>query len=328
MKLKKIFMNIIKNPLMQVIIITIILILIFSIILKIQNNNFKEHFADIPILPGSTESVTVPPPPVVSSTGVNPDKIENIKQQNIGSLPDREIYSLIKNINIKDIIVKYFELKYNEIKQDPNNKNNLLISYNDKNIPIDDFISKYLSIINTINVPGYDDFLKNVFESDEINTILKLNNFNDIKELYRSLLNVTYLFQKDYYDKIIKIQPTYYSVIFKKFNTNYAELGYFSNKLYLYLQQNIGDTKLFNNAITNSYNFIYNIYNNQKIVVKSIFNVDYNTKKEEKKMNYCDIFFDLLKNSPTVNLPNFVNTLGKDDYEKNIDQFNNINKNK
>ena len=317
-------MNIIKNPLMQIIIISIFLILIFSIILKIQSNKFKEHFADISILPASTESKDVKES--APSTGVNPDKIQNIKQQNICSLPDREIYSLIENINLKDIIIKYFELKYNKMKEDQNNINSLLIEYNGKNIPIDEFINKYLSIINTINTPGYDEFLKNVFESDEINTMLKLNNFNDIKELYRSLLNITYMFQKDYYDKIIKIQPTYYSVILKKFNNNYAELGYFFNKLYLYLQQNIGDTNLFNNAITNSYNFIYNIYNNQKIVVKSIFTTDYNTKKDEKKMNYCDIFFYLLKTSPTVNLPNFVNILGTADYAKNIDQFNNMDK--
>lgn len=318
--MNKNFVNIIKNPFMQIIIIIIFLILIFTILLRFKKNNTKEHFGDLAlpapspiVLAPSAVSAPIPIPPKLGS-GINIEKIEN--SENI------EIYKIFRNINIKDIIIKYFEVQYNIFKNNIQNNNELTILFNNKNILINDFIDKYLSIIQTINIPDYDNFLKETFESEEINGQLLLNDFNVLKKIYSSILYVSYLFQPEYYNKIIALKPNYYSIVLKKFNVNYEEIGYLFNKLYLYLQKNIGDTDLFNNAIINSYNFINNIYSNNAIVVKSIFNRDYNTKKDTRKMSYSDIFFNLLNYSTNNNLQNFIKILGDKDYADKIDQYN------
>ena len=318
--MNKNFVNIIKNPFMQIIIIIIFLILIFTILLRFKKNNTKEHFGDLAlpapspiVLAPSAVSAPIPIPPKLGS-GINIEKIEN--SENI------EIYKIFRNINIKDIIIKYFEFQYNIFKNNIQNNNELTILFNNKNILINDFIDKYLSIIQTINIPDYDNFLKETFESEEINGQLLLNDFNVLKKIYSSILYVSYLFQPEYYNKIIALKPNYYSIVLKKFNVNYEEIGYLFNKLYLYLQKNIGDTDLFNNAIINSYNFINNIYSNNAIVVKSIFNRDYNTKKDTRKMSYSDIFFNLLNYSTNNNLQNFIKILGDKDYADKIDQYN------
>lgn len=324
--MNKNFVNIITNPFMQIIIIIIFLILIFAILLRFKKNNTREYFSDLalpaaapivlaPSAPSSPCSVSAPSPiPPKLGSGINVDKIENAK--NI------QIYKIFSDISIKDILIKYFEVQYNIFKNNIQNNNELTILFNNKNILISDFIDKYLSMIQTINIPEYDNFLKETFESDEINGQLMLNDFNVLKKIYGSILYVSYLFQPEYYNKIIALKPNYYSIVLKKFNVNYEEIGFFCNKIYSYLQKNIGDTDLFNNAIINSYNFIDNIYSNDAIVVKSIFNRDYNTSKDERKMSYSDIFFNLLNYSTNDNLQNFIKILGSKNYADKIDQYN------
>jgi hypothetical protein len=333
--MNKNFINIIKNPFMQIIIIVICLILIFAILLKFKKNNI-EHFYDLSLQSdidnsiNSTSNVnkTVAEPAAVivpPAAGIKPDKINEKKETNIFSLPDREIYKLLNDITMKDIVIKYFELKYNEFKNNSDNISHVTMMYNNKNITIQEFKDDYLSIIDTINIPAYNNFLKEVFESDEINTKLLVGNFITLEKIYSAIVNVSYLFQLEYYNKITAIEKNFYSVILKKFNSNYEEISYFSNKLYYYLHKNIGDSKLFNDAVKNSYNFIYNIYNNKEMNSKSILSTDYETKKELTKMNYCDIFFDLLNNSTNENLKSFIDTLSAPDYIKKIDKFNHIN---
>jgi len=319
------FINIIKNPFIQIIIIIIIIILIFAILLKFKKNNV-EYFEDIPITPG-TENINQSDykPPVIANssvTGIKPDKINNKKNTYIFSLPDRVIYKLLNDINMRDIVVKYFELKYNEFKNNSDNIQDLSINCNDKNMEIQEFIDNYLTIITTIDIPEYNDFLKEVFESDQINGILLLNNFNTLKTLYCSLVNVSYLFQTKYYERIINIEKNYYSIIFKKFNINYDDIGDFSYKLYTYLLNNFGDTDKFNNAVKSSFNFINNIYNNKSI--GGIASLNYHTKKEVAKKNLSEIYFNLLNYSTNDILNNYINTLMQPDYVDKIDNFNDM----
>jgi hypothetical protein len=321
------YFRFLKNSYIQIIIILLIVVIILIIYYSKNNNrNFRSFESNVykgfdvrELFENESTSASV----TTSSTTIAPIP-SVIKNDGQKFVPNFEIYEPLRNINMTDIVTNYFEYKFKKLLNDSSTINiGHNITFNNLNITLKDFINNYLSSIKSIKIPAYDKFLTNTFTSPEINTLLKLDDFDKTFNLYKNVLYVSYFYDQEIYDKIIKIQKNYYEIVFNKFQNNYEELGDFSINLYEYLHNNINDDKLFNNAIENSYNFVYNIYqNNINIQVPSLNSKDYNTNKTNPKMSYMEIFFELLDKSPTQDLPKFVNILKENYYADKIDQYN------
>jgi hypothetical protein len=310
------YFKFLKNPFIQIIIILLIIIIILLTIGISKKNNTTEYFDTKSTTTASSVATTIPG----SATKTIPDVIKNNGQPFI---PKDEIYTPLRNINMADIVIKYFEYKFNDSQNDPSKVNlGHNVTFNKLNITLQDFISKYLSTIKQIKVPSYNIFLTTVFTSPEINTLLKLDDFNKTFTLYKSVLYTSYFYDDTIFNKIIAIKKNYYDIIFNKYQNNYEELGEFSIQLYEYLHNNINDDVVFKNTIDNSYNFVYNIYHNINIEVPSLNSRDYNTSKDTPKMTYMEIFFKLLNTSPNNDLPQFIDILNTSDYQDHIDKYN------